>query len=249
MSVARTAPAFLITAVAVGSTMLAAVPASHAVSGRTARAPSVTSLAGHRWRHRVQVDGRAGRDAVVIVGGKDLALDSFGSGLGHISIRVHLANRRRIASSRQVLGYLSVRHPWTPWLGATNLNHRGGKELLLGFSTGAHTQSFTVLTYRGGRLRGLRAPAGTSWVVNSSFGTGSFGWRCTSAGVESRSVFPGGGSPTYRIVRNHYSWRAGGWVRTSHFGRTVPADAQGNPPASTNQYPRLLCRGLPRNIL
>lgn len=249
MSVRRVAPAFLVTAVAVGSTMLGAMPTSHAVTARTPRAQAATSLAGHRWRHRVQVDGRAGRDAVVIVGGKDLTLDSFGLGLGHISVRVHLANGRRTVSSRQFLGYISVRHPWTPWLGATNLDHRGGKELVLGSSTGAHSQFFTVLDYRAGRLRTLPAPARTSWGANSSFGTGSSGWRCTSTGVESRSVFPGGGSPTYRIVRNRYVWRTRGWVRTSHFGETVPANAQGNPPVSTNQYPRFLCRGLPRNVL
>jgi len=120
---------------------------------------------------------------------------------------------------------------------------------LLGFTTGAHTQSFNVLHDRAGRLRALGAPRPTSWLVNSSFGTGSFGWRCTTTGVQSRSVFPSGGSPTYRIVRNRYVWRTGGWVRTGHFARTVAADAQGNPPASTNDFPRFLCRGLPRNIL
>jgi hypothetical protein len=197
----------------------------------------------------VQVDAKAGRDSVVLIGGKDLKLDSFGNGIGHVVVRVHLTNSRRILSSRQFLTYLSVRKPWTPWLGATNLDHRGGKEMLLGFSTGAHSQFFTVLHDRAGRLRELRAPAGSSWGVNSSFGTGSSGWRCTSTGVESRSVFPGGGSPTYRIVRNRYVWRMGRWVRKSHVAKTVAADAQGNPPASTNDYPRFICPGLPRNIL
>src|SRR3954471_16385493 len=135
MSVARTASALLSAALAVGiAPMLGAVPASHAAASRTAHAQATTSLAGHRWRHTVQVDGKGGRDAVVIIGGKDLTLDSFNQGTGHISIRVHLANTRRtLSASRQVFGYLSVRRPWTPWLGATNLDHRGGKELLLGF--------------------------------------------------------------------------------------------------------------------
>jgi hypothetical protein len=162
---------------------------------------------------------------------------------------VHLTNSQRTLSSRQFLTYLSVRSPWTPWLGATNLDHRGGREIMLGFSTGAHSQSFTVLNYRAGRLRELRAPAGSSWAVNSSFGTGSFGWRCTRTGVESRSVFPGGGSPTYRIVRNRYVRQSGRWLRTSHVDKTVAADAQGNPPAATDDYPRFNCAGLPRNIL
>jgi len=209
MSVVPGAPAFLITALAVGSAILVAVPTSHAAGGGPAQI--ATSLAGHHWRHRVQLDGKAGRDGVVIIGGKDLTLDSFGNGIGHVLVRVHLTNGRRTLSSRQFITYLSVRSLWTPWLGATNLDHRGGKEILVGFSTGAHSQFFTVLNYRAGRLRELRAPAGLSWGVNSSFGTGSFGWRCTSRGVQSRSVFPGGGSPTYRIVRNRYVWRTGRW--------------------------------------
>jgi hypothetical protein len=249
MSASSGARAFLVTALTVGSAILVAAPTSHAAAGGPARAQAVTSLAGHHWRHRVQVDGKARRDAVVMIGGKDLELDSFGNGIGHVLVRVHLSNGRRTLSSRQFLGYVSVRRPWTPWLGATNLDHRGGKEIVLGFSTGAHSQFFTVLHYRAGRLRVLKAPARSSWGVNSSFGTGSSGWRCTRAGVESRSVFPGGGSPTYRIVRNRYVWRTGRWVRTRHVAKTVAADAQGNPPASTNDYPRFICPRLPRNIL
>lgn len=250
MSVTRGVQAFVATALAVISTVLGSVPTSHAApAGRTAQAQAVISLAGHQWRHRVQVDGRAGRDAVVITGGRDLQLDSIGNGIGHIRVRVNLASSRRILRSRQFITYLSVLSPWTPWLGATRLDHRRGKEILLGFSTGAHSQFFTVLTYRAGRLRELDAPVGTSWGVNSSFGTGSSGWRCTSTGVQSRSVFPGGGSPTYQIERNRYVWRAGGWVRTSHIAQTVAADAQGNPPAATNDYPRFICPGLPQSIL
>jgi hypothetical protein len=249
MLVTRGAPGFLITTLAVGATMLGAVPISDATPGGNAQAQGDTSLSGRHWRHRVQVDGKAGRDAVVIIGGQDLTLDSFDMGIGHISVHVHLANSQRTLSSRQSLSYLSVLSPWTPWLGATNLDHRGGKEILVGFTTGAHSEFFTVLNDRAGRLRALKAPAGTSWGVNSSFGTGSSGWRCTRTGVESRSVFPGGGSPTYRIVRNRYVWRTSRWVRKSHVVHTVAADAQGNPPAFTDDYPRFLCPGLPRNIL
>src|SRR3954454_22956430 len=134
MSVARIASALLSADLAVGiAPMLGAVPTSHAAASRTARAQATTSLAGHRWPHRVQVDGKAGRDAVVIIGGKDLTLYSFGTGPGHIRVRARLTNGRRTSSSRQLLSYLSVRSPWTPWLGATNLDHQGGKEMMVGF--------------------------------------------------------------------------------------------------------------------
>jgi hypothetical protein len=246
---ARRVPAFLATVLAVSGAMTGAVSTSRPAAAGTASSQSGTSLAGHHWRHRVQVDGRSGPDTVVIIGGKDLELDSTGFGTGHIVVRVNLSTGRRVVSSRELVGYLSVLSPWTPWLGATDLDHRGGKELVVGFTTGAHSQFFTVLGFRAGRLRELRAPADLSWGANSSVGTGSFGWRCTSRGVESRSVFPGGGSPTYRVVRNRYVWRTGHWVRTSHVARTVPADAQGNPPAYTDAYPRFICPGLPDNVL
>ena len=238
--------AFFVTALAVSSTVLVSVTTSDAAPAQT---HADTSLAGHHWRHKVQVDGTAGRDTVLITGGKDLTLDSFGMGTGHIRIRVELANSRRILTLRQFISYYSVRQPWTPWVGATDLDHRGGKEIVLGFSTGAHAQLFTSLTYRAGHLRRLRAPGSSSWMINSSVGTGSSGWRCTTTGVQGRSVAPSATDPTtFRIQRNSYVQGAHGWVRTSHFVKTVDADAQGNPPASTDHYPTFDCPGLPRDL-
>jgi hypothetical protein len=247
MTTSRRSRAILVSVSAVSGTVLTLMPPGNAAASQT---HADTSLAGHHWRHQVQVDGKAGRDTVLITGGKDLRLDSFGMGTGHIRVRVQLANGRRIQSSRQFISYFSVRQPWTPWVGATNLDHRGGKEILLGFSTGAHTQLFTSLTYRAGRLRPLHAPGSSSWMVNSSVGTGSSGWRCTDTGVQGRSVTPDAvPASTFRIQRNSYVKGARGWVRTGHFVTTVAADADGNPPASTNDYPTFNCPGLPRSLL
>ncbi len=241
----RTTMAALVSLVA--GLMAVAAPSRAVTAYPQARA--TTSLAGHHWRHRVQVDGRGGRDVVVLVGGKDLQLDELGNGVGHVGVRVRLSNGRGTVTARLFVTYFSVRTPWTPWVGATDLDRRGGKELVLGFSTGAHAQLFTALTYRGGRLRELDSPPGSSWVVNSSVGTGSSGWRCTRRGVESRSVTPGGGSATYDVQRDRYAWRSGRWVRTKHVATTVAADADGNPPASTDDFPRFVCAGLPRDVL
>jgi hypothetical protein len=216
-------------------------------------APQVTRLAGHKWHYHAQIDGKRGVDRIVIVGGKDLALNKYGpgsGGSGHFTVHVRLAGTTRTVSSRQSLfGYISPLKHWTPWFGATNLDHRSGKEILVGFTTGAHTQGFTALTYRDGRLSVLPAPGpggSTGWEVNSSYGTGSEGWLCTSKGVEARSVYPTSSSHKhFRIVRNRSVYRSTRWVRTHHFARTVAANSKGNPPGYTDGYARFACPGLP----
>jgi hypothetical protein len=228
-------------------------------AGATVPAAAVThrpavpakSLAGHVWRYNEQIDGKGGVDKVVIDAGKDLTLDRFGpgsGGSGHFTVRVHLAGTTTNVSSRQLMGgYLSPRKHWTPFYGATNLDHKGGKEILVGFSTGAHLQSFTALTYSGGTLTVLAAPENeTYWSVNNSFGTGSDGWLCTSKGVEGRSVTPTNSKAThFRIVRNTFVYKSGGWVRTHHFATTVKAKSPGNPPKYTDSYAEFACPGLP----
>jgi hypothetical protein len=209
----------------------------------------VTSLAGHRWHYRAQVDGVGDSDRITVVGGKDLRLTDLG-GSGHVTVRVHLAGTVRTVSRRLRLSYYySPRKRWTPWYGAAQLDHRSGRELLLGSTTGAHTQVFTVLTYRDGALRNLPAPAGlphapvAQWSVNSSAGTGSEGWRCTNTGVESRAVYPGSvHRHRFHIVRNKYVFGSAGWTRTHHYAATVTSRY---PPKSTDGYAEFACRGLP----
>jgi hypothetical protein len=123
-----------------------------------------------------------------------------------------------------------------------------GKELLIGSTSGAHTQVFTALTYRDGALRKLPAPGGKhlSWDVNSSYGTGSEGWLCTRGAVESRAVYPNNiHRRRFRIVRDKYTYSSGQWARTSHYATTVAANSRGNPPKYTDQYWRFACPGLP----
>jgi hypothetical protein len=95
----------------------------------------------------------------------------------------------------------------------------------------------------------LAAPVeGGGWFVNSSVGTGSSGWRCTATGVQSRAVSPVSDGHV-RTVRDSYVWHGSSWRRTAHVVRHPAADADGNPPASTNRYPRFACPGLPANVL
>lgn len=243
MTVRTAALVTLVTVVA------ASLPAS--ASATTTRGTAADrSLAGRHWHYRAQVDGRKGPDRIDVAAGSDLHLDAYGFGSGHVTVTVRLAGRHKTVRSRQFLDYLSVRSPWTPYLGATNLDKRGGKEILMGFSTGAHAQLFTALTYRGGHLRVLKAPGGTPyWMVNSSYGTGSQGWRCTAHGVQARSVMPlDSAGKHYRIVVNGYRRSGTHWRRVSHTARTV-AGVGGQPPTSTDTFPELVCAGVPHAVL
>jgi hypothetical protein len=140
---------------------------------------------------------------------------------------------------------MSVSSPWTPWLGATDLDRRPGKEMVIGYSTGAHAQVFNAYAYRQGQLVELDSPLGGGWFINSSFGTGSSGWRCTARGVEVRAVStPRGGK--VRVTIKRFVFTDAGWKRAGGSSRTVSVTAQGNPPAYTDDFPTFACRGLPR---
>jgi hypothetical protein len=251
---ARTLP-LLSSSVLLAGAMIASGTSFAGAAPSRSSAVSAAHLAGHHWTYKEQIDGKGGVDRVVIDAGKDLTLNQFGPGSGgngHFTVHVHLAGTTRTVSARQELGgYLSPRKSWTPFYGATNLNETPGKEILVGFSTGAHTQTFTALAFTAGHLSVLPAPGpvGSAWLVNSSFGTGSDGWLCTSNGVQSRSVIPANTAQTrFRVVRNTYVYRSKGWVRTHHFGQTVKAKAKGVPPKYTDSYPNFACPGLPKAL-
>jgi len=208
------------------------------------------SLAGEQWHYRAQVDGRDGKDRITITAQPGFTLDN-GFGLGQVLLHVELAGHRGFAETTQDVSYYSVRTPWTPWLGATNLDRAGGKEIVLGFSTGAHAQGFTAYAFRSdGELLTFRAPRrDESWFVNSSYGTGTSGWRCTRRGVQARAVSASGG-PTARVkVISYVMGRNGEWRRTKRAVRTVEVDARGNPPAYTARFARFACPGLPKRVL
>lgn len=116
------------------------------------------SVAGEQWHYRAQVDGRGGMDRITITAQPGFSLEN-GLGLGQVLLHVDFADDRGFAETWQDVSYYSVRKPWTPWLGATNFDRRGGKEIVLGFSTGAHTQGFIAYAYRpDGELLTFRAP-------------------------------------------------------------------------------------------
>jgi hypothetical protein len=211
-------------------------------------APPAAGSSAHSWSYRAQVDGIGGKDAITITTLPGFRINRYGQGSGQVKVHVDLDGGGASEVYVDIAGYLSVRSPWTPWLGATDLDHLPGKELVIGFSTGAHAQLFSAYSYRDGQLLELSSPLGEGWMVNSSYGTGSSGWRCTRNGVEVRAV----SSPIrghVRITRAKWEWQTTGWVRTARHVHRAPVNAQGNPPAGTDRYPTFTCPGLPRTVL
>jgi len=208
------------------------------------------SLAGEQWHYRAQIDGRDGLDDITITAQPGFTL-SYGFGLGQVLVHVDFNGGPAFAEAWQDLSYYSVRTPWTPWLGATDLDRRGGQEILLGFSTGPHTQSFSAYSYRSnGELLTFRAPRRSeSWMVNSSYGTGTSGWRCTRRGVQSRAVSASGNATARVKLITYKMGRNGQWRSTKRVVHPVHVDAQGNPPAYTAKYARFACPGLPKRVL
>ena len=214
-----------------------------ALAAGTVTAPATAAALPHRWVHHVDVDGDGARDRVVLVRGDDISVDHR-TGSGHFRVRVHLASGNVVSKRMSVSYYYDgTGDHWSPWFGATQIDHVDGRDLVVGSTSGAHTQVYNVVAYRPGKLVKVISPGSgpeDGWTVNSSAGTGSWGWRCTKQGMQSRLVYPRGDGSRSTIDRARYLYD-GSWQRTKHVHYTV----DGGPPAYTNDYATFACNGLP----
>lgn len=220
--------------------------AAAALGAAPVLAPTVASAAvQHRWVHHADVNGDGVTDRVVLVADDDLVVRQ-GAGTGHFTVRFELGGLDYVGERRMHVSYYYGGSNWTPWFGATQIDHRPGKDVIVGFTSGAHTQVFHIVTLHRGVMRTIEAPGKqpAQWALNSSAGTGAWGWRCTSDGVESRVVYPNRDLSRYHIDRSSYVRQGSDWTRTSHFSDTVDADANGAPPAYTDDYATFDCKGL-----
>lgn len=203
-----------------------------------------------RWHYHADVDGNGTPDRVVLQSGRDLKVrDGWGS--GHYWLRVHLDSGRTVVRRMSVSYYVVVSGRWTPWYGKTQLDQRPGKELVLGRTSGAHSDVYSAVTYRGGQLHVLRAPDAfgqpqQGWLVNASYGTGLQGWRCTPTGVRSRSALPAPKHHRYRFEKRSYVWHHG-WQLADVSAGHVKAGPHGQAPRELAGYATFACPGLPRS--
>lgn len=105
------------------------------------------------------------------------------------------------------------------WQGAGRLDGRRGTELVVGRTTGAHAEVFTVLTWRHGDLVVLGAPGrGRWWTVDAAVWV-DLGWQRRPAdprGVVRKRAAVREGSATdgpFRGRLTTFRWSKQGWER------------------------------------
>ncbi len=155
----------------------------------------------------VDVDGNGTSDAVALARrGKN------GGPKGFVYVRVKTASNH-IAVARRELPYWYGR----AWQGAARLDGRKGHDLVIGHTSGAHTQLFRALTWRAGKLVTLRAPGGESdWVVDGAYriSLGFLRRAGKPAGTLTRlAAERNGDSATFTGTATDYKWSAGAWKR------------------------------------
>ena len=129
----------------------------------------------------------------------------------------------RVRTDRGKVRRRVVRAPYIEfgdWYGAARLDGRSGRELVLLTAAGAHSLSYTVLTWRHGKLKRLNSPTDKFWFTDGAAMMGS-GWlRRTNHGrvsMTERHLSRAGGRPVWRGKATRYVWKRGDWrKRGSH---------------------------------
>jgi hypothetical protein len=196
-----------------------------------------------RWVHHTDLDGDGVADRIVITADRDLKIRD-GMATGHYTVRVTLSSTGDVVERRLYADYYNGNYhrPWTPWFGAATLDHVGGKEIVLGASSGASSELLHVLVYTAGRLATLPAPGGGGWNFNGDADV-SNGYRCTADGIETRFYGQIGRSFDHWVVgRDYFVWRDNHWLRTRRARHHVRSESE---PSGTSTFGQFNCHGLP----
>ncbi len=189
-------------------------PAPAAISAQRPGDRGVCSgVPGCRVKAYADVDGDGTRDVVA------LASRSAGTRRS-VVVRVK-TGPGRVVSVRRPAPYW----PGRLWHGVARLDGRPGREVVVGYTAGAHTLLFRALTWRAGTLTTLGAPGpGTAWAIDGALSV-SLGWQRTAGepvGTVRRRYAVRTGNPAsspFRGTVTRYRWTAGGWDRVG--SRTV----------------------------
>ncbi len=189
---------------------LSASGAVHSASalGEVPAGPGVCEgVAGCKVKARVDVNGDGLKDVVGVA-----RRGENGAPEGGVLVRVK-TGAGQIASTRAGNEY------WygPVWQGTAALDGRKGKEIVVGFTVGAHGQSYRALTWRRGRLVTLDAPGrGRYWYVDSAMWIAA-GWQRRGddpVGTVTRRVAMREGNDAdspFRGRATTFTWARGGW--------------------------------------
>lgn len=155
-------------------------------------------VSGCRVKARTDVNGDGSPDVIGIARrGKN------GASEGTVIVRVKTGPRTIVSTNARTEYWYGP-----PWQGTAGLDGRRGKEIVVGFSVGAHGQSYRALTWRRGELATLDAPGrGKYWYIDSAM------W--ISAGWQQRSGDPAG------TIRRRVAMRTGDSAESPFEGKVT----------------------------
>lgn len=166
---------------------------------------------GCQVRARADVNGDGTRDAIGVA-----RRGANGVPHGAVLVRVK-TGPQRITSFRARTEY------WygPPWQGVAHLDPRRGKEIVVGFTTGAHAQFYRALTWRHGDLVTLDAPGPDRfWYIDGAVWV-SAGWQRRTGDpvgtIRQRVATRIGNATTspFKGTVKKYRWTSGGWTRVA----------------------------------
>ena len=127
----------------------------------------------------------------------------------YVLVRVKVGPERIVTTRRKTTGFYGP-----PWQGAARLDGVPGKDLLIGYLSGAHTQFFHGITWREGELTTLDAPGrDVTWVIDGAYSI-SFGWLRRGSwpeGTIRKRVATRDESEEFKGRITAYRWKDGGW--------------------------------------
>lgn len=194
----------LLSALVVSCLLLAGLPAQGSASPVEGSSGVCAGVPGCDVKAKVDVNGDGNRDPVGIT--------SRGTNANRrVIVRVKITPERIVTMKRDT-PYWSGSH----WQGASNLDGRPGKEIVVGKEMGAHTQFYFALTWRHGRLVVLNAPgSGRFWMIDGAIWI-SAGWKRSESDptgtIRQRiAVRTGDTKSPFRGTITTYTWRDRGW--------------------------------------
>lgn len=157
---------------------------------------------------KVDVNGDGSADPVGIARrGQRGAEDSY------VFVRVKIGPEKIVSVRRRTPYWYS-----SPWQGAARLDGVSGKDLLVGYTSGAHTQFFHGLTWRKGELVTLDAPGQeVTWVIDGAYSV-SIGWLRRGSwpqGTIRKRFATRDESGDFEGRITSFRWKDGGWKTVS----------------------------------
>jgi hypothetical protein len=238
----------------IGALLVASLLGSTWMSAADAHPKADRQASTQAWQrvHHADLDGDRRPDTIWFTLGKDFRVPSEELPSGRWTVHARISSTgATVSRTFQADGYGAItKRKWTPWAGATDLDHVGGQEIVLGAQGAADATLYRVLVYWNGSLRVLPSPPSPNtpdWVIIGAYLHGA-GFRCTAHGVAATDYEPANNRATrWRLDRSSYIWSSDAWRLVSAKTRYVPSKSD-HPPRAVGHYGGFICNGLPRGL-